>query len=344
MVQNLFSQPQLKSDETITFFPTAAHWDAPTASWKIPIHGWVYEPADSNVRRKAIEFAFSQKYGLTVSTEQKTTFASRVNLFLGDNERGKTVTVEVAGKHYKLPPTKANGHTRTVLTIPESDMKTGTTEGVLQFQAVLPPGDSRTFSGISFLVPDEGISVISDIDDTVKSSYVLNRKKLLSKTFLEEFQAVEGMSEHYRKLAAQGAQFHFLSSSPWHLYQPLSDFLTAENFPPASFHLKDFRFKDKTFLNLFKSGEKTKPEQIREIVRRYPKRKFILIGDSGEQDPEVYAQMISEFGDQILRCFIRNVNEASGKDERFSSIFRDVLSERWQLFRDPKELKVTLRQ
>lgn len=338
-VSNVCAQQNVKLDEKILFFPTAAYLDRDEANWNVPIHGWIFEPAESIARRKTIEYALRSKYGLRTTAASKPLFDHRVRLLLADNERGKKIKIRIAGSEFQLPASAKNGHFRQVLRIPTAQIAKAAEAGRLTYEAVMRLDDPRRFVGTVFLVPPVGYSVISDIDDTIKVSDVLDRKSLLGNTFYEAFEAVEGMSEYYRTMASdKNAVFHFVSSSPWQLYEPLSVFMYEHKFPPAEFHLKDFRFKDRTLLNLFKEGIATKPPLIKNILARFPRRQFVLIGDSGEQDPEVYASIMNEFPEQIVRCLIRNVTEAKADDERFRRVFKDIPPEKWQLFSHVAEL------
>jgi len=190
------------------------------------------------------------------------------------------------------------------------------------------------------LIPPQGYSVISDIDDTVKESEVRDRRQLLNNTFYRDFRAVPGMPSLYRQLAARSVPIHFVSSSPWQLYQPLHDFADQAGFPPSTMSLKMVRFRDRTLFNLFKSGTATKPEQIEAILRRYPQRQFILIGDSGEQDPEVYGDIARRFAAQIHRVLIRQLQDQGDEIERYRAAFREIGEDRWQLFQRPEEIVV----
>ena len=146
------------------------------------------------------------------------------------------------------------------------------------------------------------------------------------------------MPELYLKLVAGGAQIHFVSSSPWQLYDPLREFFVEAGFPWATLDLKSMRFRDDTFFNLFKKGTETKPEQIVPILERYSARKFILIGDNGEQDPEVYGEIARQFADSIRRILIRNINNSKAEDARYLKAFNGVPSSKWQLFDKPEQL------
>ena len=148
------------------------------------------------------------------------------------------------------------------------------------------------------------------------------------------------MADLYRRWSGEGVAFHYVSSSPWQLYEPLDEFLAGSGFPWSTFSLKPVRFRDETLLDLFKKGTETKPRAIEAILDRYPARQFVLVGDSGEQDPEVYAAMMRRRPDQIAKVYIRNVTQESADNARFTTLFADIDRNRWQLFDDPKSLAI----
>ncbi|MDH3920995.1 MAG: App1 family protein, partial [Rhodospirillales bacterium] len=207
------------------------------------------------------------------------------------------------------------------------------------FEAVMPKGDRRQFTGqVQFLDP-KGLSVISDIDDTIKISVVTDKRELLANTFLREFRDVPGMTETYGRWAEAGAAFHYVSSSPWQLYPALSTFMGHAGFPPGAFHLRWFRLKDETFFNLFAAPEESKIPVIESILRDYPIRKFVLVGDSGEKDPEIYGTIARRHGGQVRHVFIRNVSPQDDQGERFAAAFRGLPETIWTVFRSADELK-----
>ncbi len=184
-----------------------------------------------------------------------------------------------------------------------------------------------------------GLSVISDVDDTIKVSHVRERQKLLRKTFYEP----DGMAAVYRAWATNGASFHYVSASPWQLYEPLAEFTSTNRFPAGSWHMKQFRVKDSTFLALFDSPEAYQPGVIEPMLRQFPKRRFILVGDSGERDPEIYGALARKFPEQVHRIFIRDVTGEDAKAARYEAAFRDVLVEKWRVFREPEEIQAAVR-
>jgi hypothetical protein len=328
----------LKADEHVVFFRTAGWLDEASQTWHLPIHGWVYEPQDSTVRKALFATILEEKFDLTVDEHNEANFSERLNLLIADNERGKKIVIKLAGNVYELPESSENGHFETILQVPEADMAGFVKAGRLPYSAVTGGPDGRSFHGEVGLVAPTGLSIISDIDDTVKISNVTNHKKLLESAFLLDFAAAPGMADLYTRWAAQDASFHFVSSSPWQLYTPLQGFLDGNSFPWATFNLKAVRFRDETLLDLFKKGTETKPLIIKAILERYPNRAFILVGDSGEQDPEVYAALLREYPDQVSKAYIRNVTQAAPDDARFAALFAGIDPDRWQLFVDPGQL------
>ena len=334
------SVTRLASDERVVFITTDAHLSKDGQTWTIPIHAWVHEPESSRIRKRAIAEVLSQKYGLGETAETEHNFDRRIQLFLVDNERDKTIVVRMLEQTYVLPPTKADGHAHTEIKLEAKLVPPPNDDGEIAFSAELPEIDNRNFSGRVRLVGPSGISVISDIDDTVKVTQVTDRVAMLDRTFFQDFEAVAGMAQLYQRLADRDATFHFVSSSPWQLYEPLDEFMTANNFPPRSMSLKSVRLKDRTIQNLFETGLVTKPIQIEPILRAYPQRRFILVGDSGEHDPEAYALIMKKHPQQIERVWIRNVTDASTSDARFEPLLAETDAAKWTLFTDPAMLEL----
>jgi len=325
----------IAADEHVVFFRTAGWLDVEAQEWHLPVHGWIYEPQDSSVRRSVFETILDEKFDLAVNEANEENFSERLNLLIADNERGKTIVIELAGQVFELPKSAENGHFEAILSVSAANIEKHAKKGRLPYSAVTAKSEKRSFKGEVRLVQPSGLSVISDIDDTTKISNVTDRKRLIEYTFLREFEAAPGMSDFYKQWSDQDASFHFVSSSPWQLYTALERFLDASGFPWATFSLKTVRFRDETLMNLFKKGTETKPAAIKAILSSYPGRTFVLVGDSGEQDPEVYAALIREFPQQIVEIYIRNVTEASVDDARFAEVFAGIEPDRWHLFEYP---------
>jgi len=120
----------------------------------------------------------------------------------------------------------------------------------------------------------------------------------------------------------------------------LYDFIRRAGFPWATLDLKDVRFRDETLFNLFKKGTETKPGQIESILQHHAERQFILVGDSGEQDPEVYGDIARRYPAQIHRILIRNADNSKAEDLRFKEAFKHIARNKWQLFDHPGQISI----
>ncbi|MGI9270723.1 MAG: phosphatidate phosphatase App1 family protein [Woeseiaceae bacterium] len=328
----------IADDEVIVFFRTAAWLDEDDNNWHVPIHGWIYEPEDSTTRKALFAELVESEFDLAPSAKTEANFSRRFNLLIADNERNKQIVIDIAGEKHSLPPSAENGHFESTFVISQAEVAEHIQNSHLGFSAVTGQGDTRKFVGDVVFVNPTGLSVISDIDDTVKISNVTNKKELLNHTFFLDFAAAPGMASLYDDWAERDASFHFVSSSPWQLYSPLQELLDAEGFPRSTLSLKAVRFRDDTLLDLFKKGTETKPAAIESVLANYPGRQFVLVGDSGEQDPEVYAAILQKYPEQILRVYIRNVTQESASNERFTKVFENVDPDLWSLFDDPSTL------
>ncbi len=336
-------QSPIKDDEVVVFYPTYTHQVDNGRAWSVEIHGSIFEPEEGSVTREATLGLLRRSLGLTRVQTDTELFKKRARAFLVDNERGKRITIRLGGEVYEAGTSAANGHFHGTLKLPDAEVQRllsadSANSDWLVFQAVTRPDDGRRFAGRAQRIGPQGLSVISDVDDTIKISMVTDRRELVRNTFLRPFKPVEGMSAIYRKWAQAGAAFHYVSASPWQLYGPLSDFLRAQDFPPGSFHLKLFRLKDASALELFASQEGYKSKVIEGILADFPERGFILVGDSGEQDPEIYGALARRHPGQIVRILIRDVDGSTKAHPRFQAAFQGIPGDRWRVFRDPEEL------
>jgi len=158
------------------------------------------------------------------------------------------------------------------------------------------------------------IGIISDIDDTILHSSITNWKTAAQLTFLHNARTrkpLPGVAALYEALQA-GADgrsrnpLFYVSSSPWNLYDLLEDFLQLNAIPAGPMFLRDLGTDEGKFLK--SPGHGHKLERAREIIQRLPHLRWVLLGDSGQADAELYAQAASEFGDRIAAVYIRDVD------------------------------------
>src|SRR5438105_3167766 len=117
------------------------------------------------------------------------------------------------------------------------------------------------------------------------------------------------MAELFRSWAkVNPVEFHYLSSSSYWLYPTMLDFLRDQKFPPGTMHFRASKESGvKGILSLFESDPKEKSAAISRLVESLPHRRYVLIGDSGEHDPEVYGELARNYPSQIRRILIHNI-------------------------------------
>jgi len=173
---------------------------------------------------------------------------------------------------------------------------------------------------------DQSFGVISDIDDTVQYTHVSNKWDAFKSLFLSNettLQEVPGMAALYQALdqANDGCvdgDVSYLSGSPMNYVGRVENFLAAHDFPQGPIQLKNFGFR---------AGEDNPIKQtdyklnhLREMFETYPQKSFILFGDSGEKDPEIYTQIAQEYPEQVQAIFIHHVSSDAQDDPRFKAV------------------------
>ena len=158
---------------------------------------------------------------------------------------------------------------------------------------------------------DAQFGVISDIDDTVlvtEATSLLNMMRLtLLGTARTRF-AFPGVAAFYRALHAEKNPMFYVSSSPWNLYDFLSDFMQVNNLVKGPMLLRDFGLDASKLIA--GSHHEHKLAAASRILAHYSDLKFILVGDSGQADPEIYLELVEQNPDRILAIYIRDVSAA----------------------------------
>ena len=161
--------------------------------------------------------------------------------------------------------------------------------------------------------PFSQFGVISDIDDTVLVTGATSMLQTAKLTFLGNAYTrlpFGGVAAFYRALQSGPVTtlfnpIYYVSSSPWNLYDLLIDFFRIQGVPKGPILLRDLGFDPK----LLSSGSHHthKLAMIRKVLDVNPQLAFVLIGDSGQQDPEIYSQVVRENPGRIRAIYIRDV-------------------------------------
>jgi phosphatidate phosphatase APP1 len=169
------------------------------------------------------------------------------------------------------------------------------------------------------IVPSEHVEygVISDIDDTIVPTGATRLWDMLKTTFLGNAHTrvpFPGVSAFYQALSKglvghENNPFFYVSSSPWNLYDFLRELMHFHNLPQGPLMLRDIGLSRDHFIAGSHAEHKLiQIERIFDIIREIP---FILIGDSGQHDAEIYLQVIRDFPGRVKMVYIRDVNPAS---------------------------------
>lgn len=169
--------------------------------------------------------------------------------------------------------------------------------------------------------PDADFGIISDLDDTVVRTGATNKFRMTRTVLLNNAHTripFPGVSALYRALQ-RGPEdrahnpIFYLSSSPWNLYGFFMQFFVVHDLPLGPVFLRDFGLSRE---QLFSAGHHAhKLQHIRMLLETYPDLPFVLIGDSGQEDPEIYRQAAQEHPEQIRAIFIRDVATPSRSAE-----------------------------
>lgn len=178
----------------------------------------------------------------------------------------------------------------------------------------LPDGTLTTPQPVLQVSPQAQLGIISDIDDTILHSGVTHWKTAAQLTFLHNARTrkpLKGVSKLYQALQAGGdgrqqAPVFYVSSSPWNLYDLLEDFMELNAIPPGPIFLRDLGTDSGKFIKTAGHGHKL--ERARLLIERFPHLRWVLMGDSGQADAELYAEAAQAFGDRIAAIYIRDVD------------------------------------
>ena len=184
------------------------------------------------------------------------------------------------------------------------------------------------------MVPEKSASfgVISDLDDTVIQSRISNFLQAVRTVMLGNartrlpFPGVAALYEALRR-GGDGERHNpifYVSSSPWNIYDIISDFLDLQKIPTGPILLRDWDVE----LSALSSGRlrRHKEPLIREILDLYPELPFVLIGDNSQRDPEIYRSILDHYPGRILAIYIRNVDTHPERSASLKALAEEVIT------------------
>ena len=228
---------------------------------------------------------------------------------------GARVRVSLAND-VRVVTTDAEGYFRATLT-PSAPVTADLTWHRVKVELLpLSAEDRLEESAAEVLVPSRHavFGVISDVDDTVVRTDATQLLRMMRTVFLGNARTrlpFPGVAAFYRALqrGPQGDEINplfYVSSGPWNLYELLIEFFELQKIPRGPLLLRDWGITSTRELPTHHVTHKA--EAIRRILATYPALPFILVGDSGQDDPEIYAAVIREFPGRVHVAYIRDVN------------------------------------
>jgi phosphatidate phosphatase APP1 len=183
--------------------------------------------------------------------------------------------------------------------------------------------------------PDAEYGIISDIDDTIVKTGATSLLAMSRNTFFHNAHTrlpFAGVKEFYKSLqlgrnGKRNNPFFYVSSSPWNLYDLLIDFMDLNEIPEGPLLLRDFGL-NQSGTPQDHMGHKFK--EIENILNTYPRLPFVLIGDSGQEDPNIYREVVKKFPDRILAIYIRDV-QLRDREKVAMDISKELLGEKVEM-------------
>ncbi|CAG8451481.1 9242_t:CDS:2 [Cetraspora pellucida] len=256
-----------------------------TDNWNIRVRGWAFSAPKTSRSRDLFIGLASRIVGISEADARYELLKTRSNLFWASNVDKEEFIVKVAGltasdkMAIEGDSKESEEDPKKILNNVNEEIKDKIAEQHQQ------PDDNNPFT---IFKPHTGnVNGNVSIQQAIVNEWIGKPTGKEKKSLIEGTKEVPGMPELYHKWYDRGVAIHYVSNSPWQLFPMLRAFFDESDFPPGSAHLK---FYD----GLFKSAREQKQHPmeskfvyIRELLRDFPQRKFILVGDTGEYDPEI---------------------------------------------------------
>ncbi len=179
-------------------------------------------------------------------------------------------------------------------------------------------GGATVRTPILVVSPDVQLGLVSDVDDTILETGLTRGLEFLRITLLTEVTdraPLPGAAALYRALVCRsgeaGLPVFYLSTSPWNLHEVLLEFIALRGFPFGPLLLTDW---GPGRGNLFRIGAREhKLGLIGRILAEHPELALLLIGDTGQLDPEIYAAAAREHPGRIRAIYVRRTGALNAR-------------------------------
>ena len=221
--------------------------------------------------------------------------------FLTAAEADCPVTIELGGQTHEVLSARG-GYID--LELP-AELRPGWAEAVLRVEGAPP------VSAALRIVPDEpGLGVVSDIDDTVIHTALPRPLVAGWNTFVRlegTRRPVEGMPGLFAEvaLAHPDVPVFYVSTGPWNVASVLQAFLGRHGYPAGPLLMTDW---GTTPQGWFRSGQAHKRRELRRLMEDLPQLEWLLVGDDGQHDPQIYAEVAEAAPDRVRAVAIRELS------------------------------------
>ncbi|PQE16228.1 Actin patch 1 protein [Rutstroemia sp. NJR-2017a WRK4] len=193
-----------------------------------------------------------------------------------------------------------------------------------------------TGNATSYLVPESGLTIISDIDDILRVTKIYEPKEGLLNSFARAFTPWMNMPDIYANWSRSIPNFHFhyLTTTPEQVTRNYMEFI-YETYPGGSFDTRPLNFSDVSATLSIRKFLLTK------IFETFPNRKFILVADTSNSDVmKDYPEMATDFPGQVQCIFLRNTSSTDSGDKfpYDTSGFKGLNQSQYMFFNVPDDL------
>jgi hypothetical protein len=257
----------------------------------------------------------------------------------GDGEPGggNAITAPGGSQSVKLPyPTTEEGDFDVFLPIQQNGLLAGNETSNVQRLNVYTNG-TNSGNATAFLVPTQGITFISDIDDILRVTKIYDPKEGLLNSFARPFTQWENMPEIYAnwsRTLPNSTHFHYLTTTPEQATRNYMDFI-YKTYPGGSFDTRPLNFSD------VKATLSIRMFLLTKVFETFPQRKFVLVADTSNSDVmKDYPQLAHTYPNQVQCIFLRNTS-ATDPDMWFpynTEGFKGLNNKSYMFFRHANDL------
>ncbi|MEZ0368814.1 MAG: phosphatase domain-containing protein [Candidatus Sericytochromatia bacterium] len=325
-------QPNLASLDEVTLTTTSVvSAPAPCLSFveplnvTIPVYTTYGTHAEVTIQGRVLEYADSPK--ACQKDSPATNLLRNLRALDSDEIPAVELNIHFNGKAY---PAKTDKDGFFQISLKNQQ---GLQEGYHPVEVRLADGQDDRFSGapgkgkvIIQTKSDHRVGIVSDIDDTIQHTGVTDKAELINNFLFKNattLSSIPGMAEllqaiDQRSDGSVDGDVHYISGSPITYFERIDDFMQQNDFPTGSIDLMKMGFS-KTDDAIFNQVD-YKLGRIQKLFETYPQQKFVLFGDSGEKDPEIYRRIAQQYPDRVLAIYINNVSGEKPADSRFNGM------------------------